>query len=487
METNKSEINVGDFVLIEDTLHEILAVDASYSQFSKEMRYSVAFASGVWTRPTIKTRLYFARQLLNINKASRITEVTIDVVRVTAIPTSKYGSPYEMAERLLESAQTSYMSSDSRQGLVTDFMVTHSHMTSAYKAGALYSPEPYGDMISIYKNAKDRKRARRSTMKPGRAFKHMLESSDDKEISKITETYIDATSPREFILKEGKSRADFRRAYCGVRAENRNLQTTGKRKALATSCMHTLKVESDDPGQDMSPAEVFASGDFMVAWLETTDKKIAARVVFSNKEGRTRTHAPIYGACEQSIDELQTYLKDMEVGHITDWDGMRVLRIDTPDGQVGPYMDCGISGEEVDGYIELTTDGPIRFESTDGYTSDGIYCENCNDVHQEEEMCTTPEGDLICNHCFDANYICLDDGEIYSQDEVTEAESYDKHTGKTYYEWVHQDDAVYCEELSEDWHIDFVTQTDDTGEWIPTHMICDYPELFPSYFEEDEE
>jgi hypothetical protein len=483
METNKSEIDTGDFVLIEDTLHEILAVDESYNGFSKTTRYSIAYASGEF--PAIKIRLHYTTETLNINKASSITEVTIPVIRADSVQTSKYGSPHDMAERLLENAQ--HRGLDRYPNVqVTNFMVSNTGMVAARQAASLYSPEPYGDMISIYKNAKDRKRTRRSTMKPGRAFKHMLEKAEDKEIAKLTETYIEAIAPREFILKEGTSRAAFRRAYCGIRADNRNVEITRMRKALARSCMHTLKVESDEPEEDMSPAEIFASGDFMVAWLETTDKKIAARVVFSIKEGHTKTHAPIYGACEQSINELEYYMKDMEVSNVTEWAGMRVLRIDTPSGQIGPYMDCGIKGEEVDGYIELCEDGTISFESTDGYTSDGIYCENCNEVHQEEEMCQTPEGDMICRDCFDANYICLDDGEVYSINEVEEVAYFCKHTNRVKYNWVHRDEAVYCEEQDEWWMEGEVTQTDCGGYYMPTHMIPDYPELFLSHFEDQE-
>jgi hypothetical protein len=480
METNKSEIKVGDFVLIEGTLHEILAVHASFAGFSRVVRYSFCYAR--YELPNIKTMLDYTIDILNINKASSITEVTIPVIRATDIPKSKYGNQYEMAERLLESTLYRGLERNTTTQ-VSDFMINKSSgCLSAHQAASLYSPEPYGDKISIYKNAKDRKRTRRATMKPGRAFKHMLENAEDSEIASLAETYIEATAPREFILKLGTTRAHFRRAYCGVRAENRNVQTTGKRKALATSCMHTLKVETDD-GEDMSPAEVFASGDFMVAWLETTDRKIAARVVFSNKKGRTKTQAPIYGACEQSINELEGYLADMEVDNVTDWNGMKVLRIDTRYGQIGPYIDCGIKGTECGDFIELCESGSITFESTDGYTSDGIYCENCNEVHQEEEMRNTPEGDLICEECFDANYIVLDCGDVCHLYEVVEAQWYCKRSNRTIYNWYHIDDAIYCAYTDEYWDMKSVTECDN-GEYIPTHLAHEYPELFTKQDEE---
>ena len=99
MDMNKSEINVGDFVLIEDTLHEILAVKELHSRITKFVQYSIAYANGVCTKPTIQTRLHYKLENLNINslihKESSITEGTIDVVRVADVAKSKYGSPYE--------------------------------------------------------------------------------------------------------------------------------------------------------------------------------------------------------------------------------------------------------------------------------------------------------------------------------------------------------------------------------------------------------
>ena len=163
-----------------------------------------------------------------------------------------------------------------------------------------------------------------------------------------------------------------------------------------------------------------------------------------------------------------------------------MLRVDTPHGQIGPYMDCGIQGEEVGDYIELCNSGSIQFESTDGYTSDGTFCENCNDVHQEEEMRLDPNDHMLCEHCFNECYTYLSNGDVVSFDDAVEAGSYNTSTGRTRWDWIHIDEAVFCENLDEYWHEDCVTESEATYQWIPTHMIDEYPEHFPSYFEDEE-
>ena len=92
----------------------------------------------------------------------------------------------------------------------------------------------------------------------------------------------------------------------------------------------------------MSPAEVYASGDFKIAWLETLEGHVAARVVFSARVGTKAYHAPIYGACEQSLDMLDTYLQDNKVelsSDLGEWHGLKLLNIESDGRTVGPYMD----------------------------------------------------------------------------------------------------------------------------------------------------
>jgi len=243
--------------------------------------------------------------------------------------------------------------------------------------------------------------------------------------------------------------------------------------------MHATKVQ--DGSEDLSPAEVFASGDFKIAWLETVTGQIAGRVVFSCKEGRTATHAPIYGACEQSLDMLSNYLTELDVSASEDWAGLRLLNIEADQGTVGPYLDCGLHGVINGNYIDLCDDGDITFERTDGYTDYGIMCEHCGGSVSEDEVYQTDEG-CLCTHCFDESYVYLESGEICPLEEAVEANCMGWNNRVTT-TWVHIDDSVFCELVEEYWVIDEVTVS-ACGECIPTHRVGDFPELFPNDEEE---
>lgn len=387
---------------------------------------------------------------------------------------TKYGNAYEVAEAALRTEYT-------RVGEVGEFVMQqlgypswHARTSSRSR---LHQPERDGAKISLYLTAKDFKRSRRTSMKPGRAFKHMFDNEDPVSISGLAEKWIERSQPRNFTLKLGDTRADFRRAYCGIRAKARNPQTTKYRKNLATSCMHTLKVYDDDDGEgDMSPAEVFASGDFKVAWLETDEEHVAARVVFSNKNLDNRTHAPIYGICEQSLDELAKFLTDAGIKHGEEWEGLRLLHMTSTGSPVGPYLDCEIGGEISGDRIWLSTSGELAFTGTDGLLVEGGYtCERCEDRIHEDDAHYTDDG-VVCYSCFNSDYVVTNNGDTLHHAEAEEVQY--RSGGRSYWMWTHRDEAVYCDKLDEWWHEDSVTWSNDEDEAIPTHLMDEYPELF---------
>jgi hypothetical protein len=53
--------------------------------------------------------------------------------------------------------------------------------------------------------------------------------------------------------------------------------------------------------------------------------------------------------------------------------------------------------------------------------------------------------------------------------------------------YVYEDEAVYCEGLEEYWLQDDVTYSDEVEVYVPTHLICDYPDLFPEEADTHEE
>ena len=72
----------------------------------------------------------------------------------------------------------------------------------------------------------------------------------------------------------------------------------------------------------------------------------------------------------------------------------------------------------------------------------------------------------------------VENGVIWPIDEVVEAYYYTGNPGGDRTILVHMDEAVYIEDLDEHWHEDYVTVS-DCNQCIPSHLVKDYPELFP--------
>lgn len=469
-----SHVSVGEIVLMGDEYCEVLAVTRKVNYYGGNPveSYHLAYATSVG----VTTSLYYSAIRLKENRDIPM-EAGASPFTAGCLPKSKYGTPQQVGRRLLALAESNDVSHR-----VREFVWNELPSRCLENQVRLHEPTCEGPLISLYLTDKDRNRGRRTAMKCGRAFKHMLPNCDEATISKLTEKWVELNAPRDLTVRVGGSRKDFRKAYCGVRATFRNPTTTSSRKSLATSCMHTTKVSVDDG--DISPAEVFASGDFSIAWLETKDGHIAGRVVFSSKEGVKKTHAPIYGACEQSLDMLSNYLSEQGVEKDEEWSGLRLLNIKGDYGIVGPYLDCGLRGSEDGGYITLCDDGDLTFERTDGYTDDGVMCSCCGGPLSEDEAYHV-DGETMCECCFDETYVYLEAGDICHLEDAVEAATLGWNNRVTYV-WVHNEEAVYCELVEEYWCIEDTTMS-ECGEYVPTYRIGDFPELFPADEEEEEE
>ena len=474
--SNDVELKVGDFIRIGISGHirEVLACREYNSRYDNEdgaKVYHICYPdAGI-----VQTKLYHQLGDGDIFSRVQLGLAGFCFTDSTSVTTTKYGDAYEVAECLLDDVRGHGFESDV-WNFMGDRVIGSTGYRVARSAAVTHSPEKDGAMISLYLTAKDRKRSRRTTMKAGRAFKHMLNNFDNQEIASLTEAWIEVSTPRNFTLKVGGERSSFRRAYCGVRAAYRNPTTTQYRKSLATSCMHAVKVDVDSC-ESISPAEVFATGDFKIAWLETEAGHIAGRVVFSTTKGNA-TYAPIYGACEQSLDMLEAYMKEVVADQGEDWAGLNLINIDTPYGKVGPYLDCGLRGVDNGKYITLSNSGDIAFETTNGYTEDGISCEICGDATAEHDVCYTDDG-CLCEYCFNEHYVHLDCGETCPIDEAVEVNTRNTWSGRISTIWVYMDDAAWCDPICEYWHVDDVEMS-ECGECIPTHRIGDFPELFPT-------
>jgi len=334
--------------------------------------------------------------------------------------------------------------------------------------------------ISLTRTAKDKAADRQTSMKFGRALRYMFPHLSNEQTEKLVTQYRTENSPRVFTLKVGDTREDFRKAYTHTRADYFNPYTTCNRKSIASSCLHGTLTRGD-----ISPAEVYASGDFSIAWLEDANGYIGGRVVIRDGDGDDRKPyaAPVYGVCETSLTQLNDYVDSLGATYDTDgWVGAKFLKLSDPhsDAIVGPYIDGDLCATHHvdDRYLELCEDGdgPIRFENTNGYVCDEFdnYCCECDEGVDDYDVMFNENGMCYCDDCFSTMYVQTDDGPVEIEDAVeVRVQGCSWRTR----EWTHVDNTVYCECVGEYWYYLDTTVSDDGDEYVPTHLIADYPEL----------
>jgi len=346
--------------------------------------------------------------------------------------------------------------------------------------------------ISLTRTAKDKKANRQTSMKFGRALLYMFPYLTNEQIERLVTKYRTEMAPRSFTLKTGTTREDFKRAYTHTRCSYQNPKTTCQRKSLASSCLHEKLT-----GDGTSPAEVYASGEFTIAWLEDSLGHIGGRVVIRDKGADANPHAaPVYGACDVSLTLLQDYLSSIDAVSDTDgWIGAKLLHLvdSRYDRIIGPYIDGDLSADLVHcGSVNCLvlkgcSEGEYEFTDTDGYLeeSNSCYCERCSDRMNAHDAYFNDDGVSHCGSCFHEYYVHTDNGPI-PIDEAVMVTYKSRFNPNTREEWAHMDDAVYCECVDQYWYPSDVTDTED-GEFVPTHLVGDYPELFPSDEEDEEE
>lgn len=342
------------------------------------------------------------------------------------------------------------------------------------------------DFVEIYKTHKDFLRCRKTPVKVGRAIRWMFPHITDADLELIVKHYKDLTADRVFTLHTGSKRQDFKHAYGDDLTKSRNPSTSTSRKSLHNSCMRGVIV-----GNGTSPAEVYASGDFHIAWLECEDKKIAGRVVVRNAtDSKPPQAGPVYGVCEQSLDMLEKYVDSIgavRYDNNSSWIGAKVLYMEVHGSIVGPYSDMESDLEQDGKYLVFSRHGTVEFTSTSGYANDEYveFCECCGDrFHTEHEGCHVDGHGWHCDICLQENFVFLEsEYEYVHVDDTVEVHSY--RSGRKYSERRHKydDDTVWCECVDEFWDYDYVTHSEKYGEYVPTHLVGDYPEMF----EEEEE
>lgn len=339
--------------------------------------------------------------------------------------------------------------------------------------------------IALTRTMRDHKANREVSMKPGRAFRFMFPGLNDNDVSILAEAWIERTQPRTLTVYTGDKALDFAHIYSADRADYRNPATTHRRKSLATSCMHDLYRIHHMDGTNVYASEPYASGDFFALWVEDENSCLAGRTVVGITDKGLR-HSPLYGACEQSLDTLQSFLDNLgSKADSGDWVGLKMMVIGERDEFVAPYLDGGYGGDIIGDHVVLTDEGQgeYSFESTEGYPTNSDYCESCCESVHGDDLHRNDDGSGFCESCFHELYVHLDDGGICSVEYAVEV--HNKTRYGFYAKWHHAQDEgiIYCELLEQWWDIDDVTFS-ECDEPVPTHLIHEYPELFPVEEEE---
>jgi len=206
----------------------------------------------------------------------------------------------------------------------------------------------------------------------------------------------------------------------------------------------------------------------------------------------------------QNDNALNSYLKSIGYTHANGWDGLRIAKIDHPDGGwTAPYLDgYNQRVESRNGYFLISDNGEYECTQTDGSieNEDRASCECCGDYINlnsgNHSWAGRFEDYLVCEHCCDNSFVRAygADQEQYLTDEGN-----CQHIDGEYYvtrffsdngivfavdtdEYCHEDDclfldhrqewvssdcsyAVFCESSGNHEHVDdcFV---DDDGEYV---------------------
>lgn len=379
-----------------------------------------------------------------------------------------------------------------------EFIVTEANLRTCFKLkvyGARRS-EKFPGKITIYRNWEDFCRDREVAMKPGRALKHMFPDLDDKTIEVVVNKFRHKYGAKDYTLKVGREREDFRHAYNHDRAAYQDPKTTSSRKSLATSCMQHVEIFTNED-DSFSPTEVYASGDFHIVWAEDKDGLIAGRcVIYDGDKDRGPVAAPIYGVCENSLDKIQEYLDKLgckaEAGKGM-WVGAKLLRINHPDGGVvGPYSDMEQYADDYNANFLVVTEysGEYEMSTTGGYMEDsnGYFCECCECRVHEDDTYTDGWGTVYCESCFDDRFVTDSNGEAIPVDEAVEVNGRTSH-GYPHTEFVHESEGcyVFCEPTQDYWFDYNVTYSEKMDEYVPTHLVSEYPEYFEQEEDDEEE
>ncbi len=199
--------------------------------------------------------------------------------------------------------------------------------------------------------------------------------------------------------------------------EIQHVYTHGPHSCMANDACHYQSSEH--------PTRMYGAGDLGVAYIER-ESSIAARVlVWPDK----KIWGKPYGDGGVYMDQLKDLLgkEGYESGERHEqWKGARLIRVETRDGFIAPYLDVGGSTLTDKGeYLEISLHGEIDAQSENGVTGPRDTCDGCSEPYNAEEEGGCLEDYNYCQSCYETRAVYCEDCEST----------------------IHRDDVIYLENI----------------------------------------
>lgn len=272
----------------------------------------------------------------------------------------------------------------------------------------------------MWPNMDSRKKGRsgRCNMKLGRAIKRMFPVLADSEIDNLVDKVkAEFFSSEPLYIKSGTCQSSFQQAYTMKQSDSQNVCHSHSKKHMAGSCM---RYEFDQLPNH--PTEAYASGDFVMYWVENSRGLVAARcVVCVSKEGIPLSQwqaAPIYANTEQAYRELYEHLSDSSnTGGLdkaelnccrSNWEGALMLSISHGGGKIGPYLDLeprALTEIRKDSkfFLKICEDGEYDASCYGGilYEVDRHKCIDCDcTINDDDYYSSDHTHEIYCHDCY---------------------------------------------------------------------------------------
>ena len=248
---------------------------------------------------------------------------------------------------------------------------------------------------------------------------------------------------------------DYQLHFATTASEIRQVYDHGPESCMSKDvAFFCTTVRYNEKNENIHPCEVYATGDFAVAYVKRGDRVVSRAVVNPTE----KTYAVYYG-------NSNIYSLLREEGYESTccpFDGLRlVAKRNTNFDLIAPYIDGDTKQATLQtiggkGYLVVDDEGDIMLNRTDGIAGEGTVCDDCGEIHNDGEQVSN--GYWICVNCIsdhwcqaineygDHEYCRIDDA-IYveaGQDYYTE-DCVDEYFVVDYQgEYIGKDDAIEC-------------------------------------------